>query len=43
MTDEQRKDICRAALDLAVAIGYVSCGTVEFLVDQNSRNSSSWR
>ena len=37
LTDEQRKGICKAALDLAVAIGYVSCGTVEFLVDQNSR------
>jgi acetyl-CoA carboxylase biotin carboxylase subunit len=38
LTDQQRENICKAALDLAVAIGYVSCGTVEFLVDQNTQD-----
>ena len=37
LTEEQRKGICNAALELAKGIGYVSCGTVEFLVDQDSR------
>jgi acetyl-CoA carboxylase biotin carboxylase subunit len=37
LTDQQRESICKAALDLAVAIGYVSCGTVEFLVDRNTQ------
>jgi acetyl-CoA carboxylase biotin carboxylase subunit len=36
LTDKERENICKAALDLVVAIGYVSCGTVEFLVDQNT-------
>jgi acetyl-CoA carboxylase biotin carboxylase subunit len=38
LNDQQRENICKAALDLAVAIGYVSCGTVEFLVDQNTQD-----
>ena len=38
LTDQQRQSICKAALELAVAIGYVSCGTVEFLLDQTTQN-----
>ena len=37
LTDQKRESICGAALDLAVAIGYVSCGTVEFLLDQDTQ------
>lgn len=37
LTSEERESICKAALDLVVTIGYVSCGTVEFLLDQNTR------
>jgi acetyl-CoA carboxylase biotin carboxylase subunit len=37
LTDRQRESLCKAALDLVVAIGYVSCGTVEFLVDLDTQ------
>jgi acetyl-CoA carboxylase biotin carboxylase subunit len=37
LNEKERKAICGAALHLALAIGYVSCGTVEFLVDQDTR------
>jgi acetyl-CoA carboxylase biotin carboxylase subunit len=29
--------MCKAAVDLALSIGYVSCGTVEFLLDPNTQ------
>jgi len=35
MTDELRKEMGKAAVKIAKAIGYVNAGTVEFLVDQN--------
>jgi acetyl-CoA carboxylase, biotin carboxylase subunit len=37
LTDQLRESMCKASLDLALAIGYVSCGTVEFLVDRNTQ------
>lgn len=36
-TEQDRAKICKAALDIAHTIGYQSCGTVEFLFDQNSQ------
>jgi len=40
---ELRKAICEAAVRLCREIGYVCAGTVEFLVDLDSRSSSSSR
>ena len=37
LTDQTRESMCKAALDLAIGIGYVSCGTVEFLVDRDTQ------
>jgi acetyl-CoA carboxylase biotin carboxylase subunit len=37
LTDQLRESMCKAAVDLALSIGYVSCGTVEFLLDPNTQ------
>ncbi len=36
-TKQHRANICKAASDIALNIGYQSCGTVEFLFDQNTQ------
>ncbi len=33
MNDEQREEICQAAVRLMKHVGYVNAGTVEFLVE----------
>jgi pyruvate carboxylase len=37
-SDEQRSELCNAALRLAAAAGYVNAGTVEFLQDMDDGN-----
>lgn len=38
LSAEQRENISRAAVELAMSIGYESCGTVEFIFDQDTKN-----
>ncbi len=38
LTDEQREELCAAALKIAGQVGYRNAGTVEFLVDQEGRH-----
>jgi pyruvate carboxylase len=37
LSESQRLEICRAAVRLMTAVGYVNAGTVEFLVDRDGR------
>lgn len=38
LNDQQREDLCNAALKIAGKVGYRNAGTIEFLVDQQGRH-----